>query len=136
MTKARTAVVIHITGCCALALTGALRAQTGSSVSPSQPTSEIEEIVVIAQKREQRSEDVGITIVSAGAQQLHELGVSDVSQLNQVVSGFTATTDFTGFPIFSLRGINFTGSQLSAPPAVSVYLDEAPLPYSVMTGGI
>ena len=104
--------------------------------APQQSSEAIQEIVVTAQKREQREEDVGITMDVAGAQQLQSEGITDVTELGKVVSGFTATPTFSGFPVFSLRGINFTGGQLSAPPAVSVYLNEAPLPFSTMTGNL
>lgn len=36
------------------------------------------EIIVTAQKREQRLNDVGITIVAAGAEQLKSTGVADI----------------------------------------------------------
>ena len=41
----------------------------------------------------------------------------------------------SGFAIFSLRGVNYNAAQLSAHPAVSVYLDEAGLPYPALTEG-
>jgi iron complex outermembrane recepter protein len=122
---------------CAVMISNAAMAQLDSGGNTPQQSSEaIQEIVVTAQKREQREEDVGITMDVAGAQQLQNEGITDVTELGKVVSGFTATPTFSGFPVFSLRGINFTGGQLSAPPAVSVYLNEAPLPYSTMTGNL
>jgi outer membrane receptor protein involved in Fe transport len=34
---------------------------------------------------------------------------------------------------FTLRGVGFFNSDLATPPAVTVHLDEAPLPYPAMT---
>lgn len=94
------------------------------------------EIIVTAQKRSQRLTDVGITIAAATGDQLKTAGVVDVGQLANIVPGFSATTTSNGFPVYSLRGVNFNASQASAAPAVSVYVDQGALPFSVMTGGI
>ena len=132
----RKALVAAMTGCYVLGCAGIARAEPEADSGTAQTSGALEEIVVTAQKRTQRLEDVGITINVAGAQQLQDLGITNVTQLGTAVPGFSSTNSFAGFPIFSLRGINFTGAQLSAPPAVSVYLDEAPLPYSTMTGNL
>jgi iron complex outermembrane receptor protein len=94
------------------------------------------DIVVTAQKREQRLNDVGLTITAQTGDQLRVAGVSELTSLAQVVPGFSAAQTAFGYPIFSLRGVNFNSSQLSAPPAVSTYLDEAILALPAMTGGL
>ena len=94
------------------------------------------EIIVTAQKRQQRLSDIGVTVTAATGSQLASAGVSDVSQLAAAVPSFSSSTGYGGFPVFALRGVSFSAIQISAPPAVSVYVDEAPLPYSFMTGGI
>jgi outer membrane receptor protein involved in Fe transport len=109
---------------------------TATSPSPGSANSGLQEIVVTAQKRSQRLSDVGITISAPSAQELRSSGVTDVTSLNRVVPGFSSAETFAGFPVFSLRGVSFNAAQISAPPAVSVYLDEAALPYSAMTGGL
>jgi iron complex outermembrane receptor protein len=65
---------------------------------------------------------------------LKDLGVTDVSQLAAVVPGFTFAYAQSGAPLYALRGIAFNASELAAAPAVAVYTDQAPLPYSFMTG--
>ncbi|WP_144097948.1 TonB-dependent receptor [Croceicoccus sediminis] len=94
------------------------------------------EIVVTAQKREQRLSDVGISIVAATAEQLQNVGVTDVSSIGKIAPGFTAARSISGYQIFSIRGINFNSAQISASPTVSTYVDEAALPYSAMTQGL
>ena len=93
----------------------------------------LEEIIVTAQKREQKLGDVGATIDVATGKELRTLGVTDVSELASIVPGFTYAVSQTGAPLFALRGINFNAAQFTAPPAVSVYVDEVALPYSFMT---
>lgn len=94
------------------------------------------DIVVTAQKREQRLNDVGLTITAQTGDQLQAAGVTDVTRLAVVVPGFSAAQTYQGYSVFSLRGVNFNSAQLSAPPAVSTYVDEAALPYPAMTGGL
>ena len=119
--------------CCALAASlfapQGLRAQQPSDSDGS-------EIVVTAQKREQRLNDVGLTVVAATGLQLQSAGVHDVASLTKIVSGFTSTETPYGTPVFSMRGVNFNSGQLSSQPAVSTYLDEAALPYPIMSQGL
>ena len=95
---------------------------------------ELAEIVVTAQKREERLMDVGVTVAAVTGQQLQNSGVTEISQLASVVSGFHVSTSFDDLPTFSIRGLGFTSNQIAAAPTVSVYVDEAPLPFLVMTG--
>src|SRR5882757_4640621 len=93
----------------------------------------LQEIIVTAQKREQKISDVGATIDVVTGKDMQNLGITGPDQLATVVHGFTAAVSQTGAPLFALRGINFNAAQFTAPPAVSVYVDEVPLPYSFMT---
>jgi outer membrane receptor protein involved in Fe transport len=108
------------------------RAGRDSSVSPTA----LEEIIVTAQKREQKISDIGFTIVSQTGLQLKEAGIDDIGQLDKVSTGFTASESPQGIPIFTMRGVGFNGKGLSATPTVSTYVDEAVLPYPVMTAGM
>lgn len=95
-----------------------------------------QEIIVTAQKRSQRLSDVGISIVAQSAEQLQRAGITEASQLAKVTPGFTASESQNGFPIFSIRGVNFNSNQISAAPTVSTYVDEAALPLPAMTGAL
>jgi iron complex outermembrane receptor protein len=117
----------------ALVATLAVHSQTAYAQVTETSGIALEEIIVTAQKREQRLGDVGATIDVATGKELRTLGVTEVSQLASVVPGFTYAVSQTGAPLFALRGINFNAAQFTAPPAVSVYVDEVPLPYSFMT---
>jgi iron complex outermembrane recepter protein len=127
---------------CALCI--ATTAAVGQAGGPSAPaatpgvandTGGLAEIVVTAQKREENLQDVGITVNVATKLQLQNAGVTDIHELAKVVPSFTVTSNFDAIPQFSIRGLVFTSNQLSASPTVSTYIDEAPLPYSSMTGG-
>ena len=111
----------------------AVCSQTTYAQAPDSSEATVEEVIVTAQKREQRLTDVGATVDVVTGKDLKALGITEVDQLAAVVPGFTAAVSQTGAPLFALRGINFNAAQFTAPPAVSVYVDEVPLPYSFMT---
>jgi iron complex outermembrane recepter protein len=110
----------------------------GTSASDSTAGSgQLEEIIVTAQKRAQNINEVGITVAVETGAQLREAGIANVLDLGKIVPGIQVGSAFGGvYPVFSIRGVNFNAGQLSAPSAVSIYLDEASLPYSAMTGGL
>lgn len=93
------------------------------------------EIIVTALKREERLNDVPMSINAATGAQLAKLGVADVSQLVKIVPGFTFQLSNSGLPIYGIRGISFFDNSAIANPAVSVYVNQVPLPFSVLTPG-
>jgi iron complex outermembrane recepter protein len=94
---------------------------------------EINEIVVTANKRAQSIDDVGQTITAIGAQALAEQNISSLQDLALAVPGLIYTQSESNSPVYSLRGVGFYETSLAAYPDVSVYLDEAPLPFPVLT---
>ena len=93
------------------------------------------DIVVTAQKREQALNDVPMSISALSGDQLAKSGVSDIRDLVKLVPGFNYTESAFGTPVYTLRGIGFYETSLGAKPTVSVYVDEVPLPFSVLTRG-
>src|SRR3546814_9810232 len=53
--------------------------------------------------------------------------------LPRLVPGFTVQESAFNSTSYTLRGVGFFNSDLPTPPAVSIYIDEAPLPYPTMT---
>jgi outer membrane receptor protein involved in Fe transport len=92
-------------------------------------------IVVTAQKRSETVNRVGMSINAATGDQLAARGIVDTSQLGKIVPGFTFDATIYGAPVYTIRGIGFQESSLAASPAVSVYVDEVPLPFSAETLG-
>jgi len=110
-----------------------LHAQTVSNAPESD--SQIQDIVVTAQKRAQSLSDVGLTVNVVGAQQLERQNVNNVADLTRTLPGLTVATTVSGIPIYTLRGVSFNVAYFGAQPTVSVYIDEAPLSFPVMTQG-
>lgn len=93
------------------------------------------DIIVTAQKRAQSINDVPVSITATTGDQLVRQGVVDVQGLVKVVPGFNAIDSGYGTPVYFLRGIGFFDSSIAAKPTVGVYIDEAPIPFSIMTPG-
>ncbi len=91
------------------------------------------DIVVTAQKREESINDVGMSIQAATGDQLLQLGITETSQLDRIVPGFSATQTYYGTPVYTIRGVGFFDTSLAGSPTVSVYVDEVPIPYSIMS---
>ena len=95
----------------------------------------LQEIIVTAQKRSQAINEVPLSITAASGQQLQDQGVKSVSDLTKVVPGFNFTESAYATPVYTLRGIGFYDTSLAAKPTVSVYLDQVPMAFSIMTRG-
>ncbi|KRB52674.1 TonB-dependent receptor [Phenylobacterium sp. Root700] len=121
---ASTAVVLMSAG-------GALAQTTAGSAA----NVTLDELVVTAQKREQNINDVGMSISAIGTEEIAARGVKGAEDLVRIVPGFTFTRTQFNEPVYSLRGVGYIESSLAANPAVSVYVDEVPLPYPSMTRG-
>jgi iron complex outermembrane recepter protein len=115
------------------------QAQTGAASSPVASSAAAEdadglaEIIVTAQKRSQRLSDVGMTISAFSGDTLKTAGVASAADLPQLVPGLTYARSNTGLPVYTLRGVGFYETSLSAYPAVTVYVDEAPLAFPLLT---
>ncbi|WP_454883104.1 TonB-dependent receptor [Sphingomonas oryzagri] len=92
----------------------------------------IGEIVVTANKREENLNKVGLTITAISGADLAERKISSLQDVAAAVPGLAFAHSADNTPILTLRGIGFNESSLGVYPAVSVYLDQAPLPFPVL----
>ena len=116
----------------ASAQAGAPQGSDGDSESNNGSAS-LQEIVVTANKRTQNLQDVAMTATVLGGQQIAEEKISTLQDIANAVPGLTYSSTETNTPVFTLRGIGFDASSLSAYPTVSVYLDEVPLAFPVLS---
>lgn len=91
-----------------------------------------DEIVVTANKREQNLNDVGATITALSGDQLAERRITSLEDIASTVPGLSFAASTANTPIYTLRGIGFNESSLGVYPAVSVYIDQAPLPFPAL----
>lgn len=85
----------------------------------------VEDIVVTAQKREQRLQDVPIAITAVSQDTLQVNRVVNVTDLSGLAPGLVARTNAgsQGSPQFSMRGVSAAASQPSQDRQISMYLD-------------
>jgi outer membrane receptor protein involved in Fe transport len=95
----------------------------------------VTEIVVTAQKREEKVNSVPMSITAVTGAQLAAAGVTEVRDLVKVTPGFSFADSYVGSPIYTLRGVGFSDISLGGRPTVSIYADEAPIPFAIETRG-
>ena len=95
----------------------------------------IGELVVTANKRQENIQKVAASVVAASGDKLTKLGITDTAQLAKIVPGFNVTPNYYGTNVFTIRGVGFQDTSLASSPTVTVYQDEAPLPFSILSGG-
>ncbi|MBN8843733.1 MAG: TonB-dependent receptor [Sphingomonadales bacterium] len=107
----------------------------GDDSAESTPADNNGEIIVTAQRREQSLNSVPMSITAIGGDQLTAQGISTTADLAKIVPGLTFTQSQIATPVYTIRGVGFYESTLAASPAVSVYVDEVPLPFAILTQG-
>ncbi len=158
MTKLRIRLFVGLAAAAELSATGAF-AQAASdatatqTVAPATPTvpsrtspatrttqagsangaNTVEEVVVTANKREQRLNKVGQDVSVVSSAQLANQHITSVQDVAATTPGLQFSESGTDTPIYTLRGIGFNESTLGVFPDVSVYIDEVPLQFPAMT---
>ena len=108
------------------------RGSTSEEVTPGQ----LEEVIVTAQKRSERIQDVPMSITAASRDELSKEGVFSPADLEKVAPGFTYRQSQNGTPVYAIRGIGFYSEQAAVAPTVTIYQDQTPLPYARMAEGV
>ncbi|PQM26301.1 TonB-dependent receptor [Sphingopyxis lindanitolerans] len=96
---------------------------------------QLDEIIVTAQKREESANSVPMSISVATASDLEAAGVIEPRDLGKIATSFNYTDSYVGSPIYTLRGVGFSDISLGGRPTVSIYVDEAPIPFAIETRG-
>lgn len=106
--------------------------QAQPATPPAATANDTDDIVVTANKREQNLNDVGLSITAVSGDALAERKVSSLEDIAAIVPGLSYSASTTNTPIYTLRGVGFNESSLGVYPAVSVYIDQTPLPFPVL----
>jgi len=93
----------------------------------------ISDIVVTANKREQRLNLVGVTAAVLGGEALQRQQISSLADIAARVPSLSYAAAPNGTPVYTLRGVGFYETSIGAYPSVSIYLDEIPLAFPVLT---
>lgn len=102
----------------------AAMAQPAMTLAQDATDTTIEEIIVTAQKREQRLIDVPVAITALSGEELAQRGLSSIQDISFAVPGMAMREDGPGSYTIFMRGLS---NQYGSDALVGVYLDEAPL---------
>jgi len=97
---------------------------------------QLEEIVVTAQKREQSLNDVALTVDALTGEALRDKHIDNMEDLSHAIAGFTYAESQWGTPVLTLRGVGYSDTSLAASPAVTAYLDQAPLSFPALVSHV
>ena len=92
------------------------------------------EIIVTANKRNESLSKVGASIAAFDNSMLERRNIVTVDELARSVPGLALAPSTHGTPVFTLRGIGFNADSLGVYPAVSLSVDQAPMPFPVLAG--
>ena len=117
---------------------GAAGAQAQTAPSPVLASSSeyngLEEIVVTANKRSENISKVGASITAFTGDMLANRNITTPEDLAKTVPSMTLASSTHGTPVYTLRGVGYNADALAVYPAVSISLDQAPMPFPVLAG--
>ncbi|WP_448661266.1 TonB-dependent receptor [Sphingomonas sp. CJ20] len=112
-TKNNLVLVALLTSVCATA--------AAAQTAPSQGVVDSNDIVVTAQKVEQRASDVPITISAVSGQRMEQLGVSDLDELSNYIPGLNIQEQSANNPGIVIRGITSDSGSSQQAARVTLY---------------
>ncbi|AKH69063.1 outer membrane receptor protein [Spongiibacter sp. IMCC21906] len=99
----------------------------GGEVKKKRSNRLLEEVTVTAQKREENSQDVPITIQAFSAEKLDAFNVESTADLQKITPGLTFTKTL-GYTLIYLRGVGSEAFLPNADPSVATYIDGINIP--------
>lgn len=109
--------------CFSMASLLVLSAACAAHAEVSADSSPVEELVVTAQKREQKTIDVPIALTAYSGTFLDEIGVQEFEELSAFVPGFEVQNQSPNNPGFVMRGVTSDDGGATVEPRVSVFQD-------------
>jgi iron complex outermembrane recepter protein len=87
-------------------------------------STELTEVIVTAQKREQNLQEVPIAVIALSGQQLQDAGVTDIKNMTALTPGLTVTsTTSENSTTARIRGIGTVGDNVGLESSVGVVID-------------
>lgn len=108
-------------GASALGLVWALAG--AASAQQAEPATQLDEVVVTAQLREQSAVEVPFALTAYNGERLERLGVQDFEELSAFTPGFLVQNQSPNNPGFVMRGITSDSGEATTEPRVSVFQD-------------
>lgn len=87
----------------------------------------LEEVVVTATRREERLQDVPVSITTLSQEELNERGIVGYEGLAEATPGVVLNRPTANFNNFTARGIGTNGYNANLQSTVAIYIDELPI---------
>ena len=107
----------------AATLTGAMTAGSAAWAQEQAPVNSVDDVIVTAQLREQKTIDVPFALTAYSGQFLEDLGIQEFEQLSAFVPGFLVQNQSPNNPGFVMRGITSDSGAATSEARVSVFQD-------------
>jgi iron complex outermembrane recepter protein len=115
----------HVGGAVAVGLVSSTAwAAPTPPASDAPPVAAVGEIVVTASRREQKLQDLGISITAIGGQALTEMGVKQTTDIVSQVPGLKFNAFSPSVTVFNIRGVSQNAFDDHLEPPVAVYIDD------------
>ncbi|GGD54525.1 TonB-dependent receptor plug domain-containing protein [Croceicoccus pelagius] len=92
------------------------------------------EIIVTANKRSESLSKVGVSVSAFSGDMLETRNIVRPDELAKAVPSLALAPSTHGTPVYTLRGVGYNADALAVYPAVSISLDQAPMPFPVLAG--
>jgi iron complex outermembrane receptor protein len=115
-------------GCAGLALLGLIpglacaETATTASAAPAEAPSQLETLVVTAQRREEKLQDVPIVVTAISAEKIADLSIRDTKDLQRLTPGLVIGQIGVGGDVY-LRGVGVISTGFGVEPDVATYID-------------
>jgi outer membrane receptor protein involved in Fe transport len=96
-------------------------AQAQAMIQPQDEADGADEVIVTAQKREQRIEDVPVTVSAVSGERMANLGVNSLSEVAQYIPGLQIQEQSANNPGFVIRGITSDSGSAQQGARVTLY---------------
>ncbi len=96
-----------------------------AQTTPAAGESRVEEIVVTAQRREERLQDVGIAVTALGSEMLTDLNIMTATDITRAVPSLKMNAYSSSQVVFNIRGVSQNDYGDQQEPPVAVYQDDS-----------
>ncbi len=115
-----------------LSLPAVAYAQDAAPAKDKDPATTMDEVVVTSQSREQRLQEVPITVTVVSDKMIERLAATDLGDIDAFIPGLQVSDTSPTQPRYAIRGISTGDFGVGTDPAVGVYVDGV---YSARSGG-
>ena len=84
----------------------------------------LEEVIVLAQKREQSVQDIGIAVSVLSGGELRDRNITNVDSLTAAIPNMAMYDSSGGVPVVIIRGVGLQNFRVNDTPTTSFYIDE------------